>query len=85
MLDLPSEGSAGVPDAPPVWIAGWCGTAGAERPRFAAEQSAEAIVPGGIDDRREGPNAKPSVRTFVLVVVALTAANPLLGGLGGRV
>jgi hypothetical protein len=40
---------------------------------------------GGIDDRREGPNAKPSVRTFVLVVVALTAANPLLGGLGGRV
>ena len=32
----------------------------------------------------EGPNAKPSARTFVLVVVALTAANPC-GGLAGRV
>ena len=39
---------------------------------------------GGIADRREGPNAKPSVRTFVLVIVALTAAIPL-GGLAGRV
>jgi hypothetical protein len=39
---------------------------------------------GGIDGRREGPNAKPSVRTFVLVVVALIAANPF-GGLAGRV
>lgn len=32
----------------------------------------------------EGPNAKSSVRTFVLVAVALTAANPF-GGLAGRV
>jgi hypothetical protein len=32
----------------------------------------------------EGPNAKPSVRTVVLVIVALTAANPV-GGLAGRV
>jgi hypothetical protein len=32
----------------------------------------------------EGPNAKPSVRTFVLVAVAVTAANPF-GGLAGRV
>ena len=34
----------------------------------------------------EGPNAKPSVRTFVLVAVAVTAANPfggLAGGVGG--
>ena len=38
---------------------------------------------GGIDVRREGPNAKPSVRTFVLVIVALTAANPARG-LDGR-
>ncbi len=37
---------------------------------------------GGIVDRWEGPNAKPSVRTFVLVIVALTAANPVWG-LGG--
>jgi hypothetical protein len=33
----------------------------------------------------EGPNAKPSVKTSVLVIVALTAANPLFGGLAGRV
>jgi hypothetical protein len=38
----------------------------------------------GIDGRWEGPNAKPSVRTFVLVVVAVIAANPF-GGLAGRV
>jgi hypothetical protein len=39
---------------------------------------------GGIVGRREGPNAKPSVRTFVLVIVVVTAANPF-GGLAGRV
>jgi hypothetical protein len=39
---------------------------------------------GGGRCRRKGPNAKPSAKTFVLVVVALTAANPF-GGLVGRV
>ncbi len=39
---------------------------------------------GGDRDRREGPNAKPSVRTFLLVAVAVTAANPF-GGLADRV
>jgi len=39
---------------------------------------------GTIEVRREGPNAKPSERTFVLVAVALTAANPS-GGLVGKV
>jgi hypothetical protein len=34
--------------------------------------------------RWEGPNAKPSVRTFVLVVAASIAVNPF-GGLVGRV
>ena len=38
----------------------------------------------GIVDRWEGLNAKPSARTFVLVIVALTAANPF-GVLAGRV
>ena len=65
-------------------IVGWCGTAAAGGRSLAVEKSAEAVVPAGIDGRREGPNAKPSVRTFVLVVVALTAANPS-GGLVGRV
>lgn len=35
-------------------------------------------------DGWEGPNAKPSVRTFVLVAVVMTAANPIVG-LAGRV
>ena len=39
---------------------------------------------GGDRYRRKGSNAKPSDRTFVLVGVALTAANPF-GGLAGRV
>jgi hypothetical protein len=39
---------------------------------------------GGIVVRREGLNAKPSVRTFVLVGVAVIAANPVRG-LAGRV
>src|SRR5512135_1241413 len=34
--------------------------------------------------RWEGPNAKPSARTFVLVVVAVIAANPVRG-LAGKV
>ena len=38
----------------------------------------------GIDVRWEGPNAKPSAKTFVLVVVAVIAANPF-GGLAERV
>ena len=39
---------------------------------------------GGDRYRWEGLNAKPSAKTFVLAIVALTAANPL-GGLAGRV
>jgi hypothetical protein len=38
---------------------------------------------GGIDDRREGPNAKPRRRTRVLVGWTLKAANPARG-LAGR-
>ena len=34
---------------------------------------------GGIVVRREGPNAKPSAKTSVLVIVALNAANPARG------
>ena len=41
-------------------------------------------ITSGIVDRWEGPNAKPSVRTFVLVIVVMTAANPF-GGLVGEV
>jgi hypothetical protein len=64
-------------------LVGWCGTVGIERFWLAVEKSAEAVLPAGIVGGWEGPNAKPSVRTFVLVIVALTAANPF-GGLAGR-
>jgi hypothetical protein len=54
------------------------------RASLAAEKSAEAVLPAGIvDGGWEGPNAKPSARTFVLVIVAMTAANPARG-LAGR-
>jgi hypothetical protein len=54
------------------------------RASLAAEKSAEAVLPAGIvDGGWEGPNAKPSARTFVLVIVAMTAANPKWG-LAGR-
>ena len=39
---------------------------------------------GGIDGRREGPNAKPRRRTPVLVGWTMKAANPNWG-LGGKV
>ena len=56
-----------------------------ERASLAVEKSAEAVLPAGIvDGGWEGPNAKPSVRTFVLVVAASTVANPARG-LVGRV
>jgi hypothetical protein len=85
LLALPGEISAGVPDAPSVWFAGWCGTAALVRASLAVEKSAEAVLPAGIvDGGWEGPNAKPSAKTSALVIVALTAANPLRG-LAGKV
>jgi hypothetical protein len=41
-------------------------------------------ITSGDHQRWEGPNAKPSAKTFVLVIVALTAATPS-GGLAGGV
>ena len=48
MLVLPGEISMGVPDAPSVWFAGWCGTAVLVRASLAVEKSADAVVPAGI-------------------------------------
>jgi len=61
-------------------------TSGSEGRAEAAAHSRHLPRPdtGGDRYRREGPNAKPSVRTFVLVAVAVIAANPD-GGLVGRV
>jgi hypothetical protein len=88
------EGGAAYPGRSP-WVSwdarpasvmlfvGWEATVVAERSSLTVEKSAEAVLPAGIvDGGWEGPNAKPSVRTFVLVIVALTAANPS-GGLSG--
>ena len=47
-LVLSGEVSTGVPDAPSVWFAGWCGTAAFERASLAVEKSADAVVPAGI-------------------------------------
>ena len=62
-------------------------TSGSEgRAEVAAKRSAASPDPtpaGIVDGGWEGPNAKPSAKTFVLVIVALTAANPF-GGLSGR-
>ena len=48
MLVLLAEISAGVPDAPPVWFAGWCGTVVLVRVPLVVEKSAEAVLPAGI-------------------------------------
>ena len=48
MLVLFVEVSTGVPDAPPLWFAGWCGTAVLVRAPLAVEKSADAVVPAGI-------------------------------------
>jgi hypothetical protein len=50
LLALSGEVSAGVPGCPAALgvIAGWDGTARAERSWLAAEKSAEAIRPAGI-------------------------------------
>ncbi len=81
------EVSTGVPGCPSASFGafvGWCGTVRAVRRWLAVEKSAEAVLPAGIvDGGWEGPNAKPSAKTFVLVIVALTAANPF-GVLSGR-
>jgi hypothetical protein len=47
LLALLAEISAGVPDAPSFWFAGWCGTAMLVRASLAVEKSAEVTVPVG--------------------------------------
>ena len=79
-------GLHGCPEMPGhTWRARRVGRDGGVREGVARRgEVSRGRITGGIVDRREGPNAKPSVRTLVLVAVALTAANPF-GGLVGRV
>ncbi len=82
---LSGEISMGVPDAHPRrWRARWVVVDGAGREGAArrGEVSRGRITSRGRGGGWEGPNAKPSVRTFVLVIVALTAANPVRGLVG---
>lgn len=72
----------------PVYLVGVRRVAGDGGGRKVVARRAE-VSRGRSTDRdrvggREGLNAKPSVRTFVLVAVAMTAANPF-GVLVGRV
>jgi len=60
-------------------FAGWGATTMVERLSFAVERSAEAVLPAGIVGGWEGLNVMPSERTSGLVIVALTAANPVRG------
>src|SRR6266542_463606 len=62
---------------------GWDG-GGREAVARRGEVSRGRGTGGDRDGRREGPNAEPRQRAFVLVGVAMIAANPV-GGLGGRV
>jgi len=48
LLVLLAEISAGVPDAPSLWFAGWCGTAAFVRASLAVEKSAEVVLPAGL-------------------------------------
>jgi hypothetical protein len=74
----------GVPDAPPVLVRGVVRDGVGREADARRGEVSRGRITSGIVGRWEGPNAKPSVRTFVLVVVALTVANPF-GGLDGRV
>jgi hypothetical protein len=79
------HGCPGCPSTPAGVLGGWWWTAVSARTPLAVEKSAEAVLPAGIvDGGWEGPNAKPSARTFRLVIVASTVANPF-GGLAGKV
>ena len=44
----------GVPDAPSLRFAGWCGTAVLVRASLAVEKSAEAVLPAGVDIAGKG-------------------------------
>jgi hypothetical protein len=86
LLALSREVSAGVLGCPVALgvIAGWEGTVGVREGVARRREVSRGHTTGGDRHRWKGPNAKPSDRTFVLVGVALTAANPARG-LEGRV
>ena len=66
-----------------VWRARWVVRDGQRREVLArrGEVSRGRTTSGDLH-RWEGPNAKPSAKTFVLVIVVLTAANPSRGLVG---
>jgi len=77
-------GLHGCPRCPVLLVRGVVRDGGAREGVARCGEVSRGRITSGDRYRWEGPNAKPSVRTFVLVVVALIAANPL-GGLAGRV
>ena len=88
MLALPGEISTGVPGCPSARLRAFVGLVRDGGVREGVVRRGE-VSRGRITSRDrvggwEGPNAKPSAKTFVLVIVAMTAANPSRG-LAGKV
>jgi hypothetical protein len=77
-------GLHGCPRCLVLWVRGVVRDGGAREGVARCGEVSRGRTTSGIDCRWEGPNAKPSDRTFVLVVVASIAANPF-GGLAGSV
>lgn len=77
-------GLHGCPRCPVRLVRGVVRDGGAREGVARCGEVSRGRITSGIDCRWEGPNAKPSVRTFVLAVVASIAVNPF-GGLVGRV
>ena len=86
LLALPREISAGVPDAPSIRFAGWCGTVALERASLAVEKSAEAVVPAGSMFAGKGRTRSRGAGRSGLVgwtTIAATPARGLDGSAGG--
>jgi hypothetical protein len=78
-------GLHGCPRCPVRWLVrGVVRDGGAREGVARCGEVSRGRITSGDRYRWEGPNAKPSAKTPVLVVVALIAANPF-GGLAGRV
>jgi hypothetical protein len=73
----------GVPDALSLVVRGVVRDGGAREGIARCGEVSRGRITSGDRYRWEGPNVKPSVRTFVLVVIASIAANPSGAWRGG--
>jgi len=80
---LSREVFTGVLDAPSMLVRGVVRDGWGRKILVRRGEVSRGHSTGGIDDRREGPNAKPRSRTLVLAEQTVKAANPARG-LDGR-